>query len=144
MISRRQQRIGDCLHEFIDRAYHPAYAPTPEEWEAFFAVETRGRSAVTPEMLASIAPLLEAKGDYDLQIRMVYSECAEWWSKGWGWKPPLDAVLADARQVPALGPYVEALEKIEAAFAADSVNAIAFYTGFSQEEKNKYLSARAA
>jgi len=144
MINRRQQRIADCLAQFIDRAYYPSYQPTAADWSLFFNIETNGRANVTAAQLEAIKPLLEAKGDYELQIRMVYSECAEWKAKGWGWGHPLVAILADAEKAPALGPYVEALRKIWDAFSKDSVAAITSFTGFSEEEKLKYLKEIAA
>ena len=144
MMTNRQKRISDCLTVFIDRAYYPDYTPMVNHWEAFFSVETNGRDSVSPDMLRQIAPLLEAKGDYELQIRMVFSECAEWWAKGWGWANPLNAVVSDAKTDPALSPYVDALEKIREAFSNDPISAISNYTGFTQEEKNKYFAVKAA
>lgn len=141
MINQRQQRIADCLTQFIDRAYYPYYQPTPEDWEVFFDIESHGRAGISADVLDRIKPLLEAKGDYELQIRMVYSECAEWKANAWGWGNPLNAIIHDAQKEPALGPYVDALFKIWDAFKKDSVEAIVSYTGFTQDEKNKYLKA---
>ena len=139
MLTRNQQTIAACLGHFLDRAYYPDFHPTEADWQTFFRVETRGKAGITAAVLERIAPLLEAKGDYELQIKMVYSETAEWWSEGNGWIYPIEAAIRSASETPEMAPYLAALEKIRSAFARDAITAVANYTGFSQEERNKYL-----
>jgi len=133
-MTSKQKKIADCLEGWIDEAYWPNYSPTTSDWELFFKVETHGRGSVSQKDLGIIKPLLEAKGDYDLQIKMIYSECAEWWSKGWGWAAPIESLMKNAK-----GVYLDALTKIHSAFSIDSFAAIMNFTGFDGDEKNRYL-----
>lgn len=139
MITHRQKQISACLVHFIDRAYYPDYQPTIEDWQDFFNIETNGRLQTSANTLEKIKPLLEAKGDYELQIKMIYSEVAEWWAEGTGWIYPIDAAIRESKETPELAPYTMALEKISDAFRTDPVKAISTYSGFSVEERNKYL-----
>jgi len=132
----RQKKVAECLTDFIDRTYFPDYQPTADDWELFFHVETAGKRGTPLSELDRIKPLLEAKGDYDLQIKNIHQEVSEWWSKGRGWSYPLDAAIATAT-----GIYKQALEKIRENFKMDSLGAVIAYTGFSKEERDKYLIA---
>lgn len=138
-MTTRQNQVAKCLSTFIDRNYYPDFVATDADWRDFFSVESHGKKSVSAESLERIKPLLEAKGDYDLQIRMVMSEVAEWWANGWGWANPLNAVVFEASVEPDLAVYVEALEKIRESFKRDSLQAIVDYTGFTTEERNKFL-----
>jgi hypothetical protein len=139
-MTKKQRIISRCLAHFIDRAFFPEYAPSTDDWEDFFEVESKGRASIPPERYIAIAPLLEAKGDYELQIKMIFAECAEWWAKGWGWFAPLHEAITWAESDTDMKPYAEALSKIKQAFQDSPVQAICKYTGFSEAEKNKYLS----
>lgn len=143
-MTTRQKNISKCLIGFIDRAYFPDYAPSDEDFECFFRIETHGKRGISEDQLKSIAPLLEAKGDYELQIKMVYSEAAEWWSKGWGWDAPIHEAITSAKREPAMSVYLEALTKIQKAFRIDPIDAILAYTGFSADERNKYFEQKTA
>ncbi len=126
--------------EFIDRAYYPDYHPSVRDWEIYFKIETAGRCGVGEFDLARIKPLFEAKGDYDLQIKMVISEMAEWWAKGWGWGNVVDDAIDKISGNAIMGPYKESLEKVRESFRRDPIEAITSYTGLSGDEKNRYLS----
>ncbi len=143
-MTTRQCKIAKCLTGFIDRAYYPDYSPTDEHFEMFFKIETDGKLAISETDRMTIKPLLEAKGDYELQIKMVFSECAEWWAKGWGWDAPIHTAITGAKEDQSMEVYAAALDKIYDAFKLDPIDAISSYTGFSQEEKNKYFKMKAA
>lgn len=135
--------IAKTISYFVDRNYYPCFTvPTRNQIDIFTRIESKGRKNLSSEELKMVEPLLNGKQMYDLQIRMIYEELAEWISSGWGWYPVIATIMIniypDRHQCPA---YVRMLGKLHKKIKKETgIVVIMGYTGFDDDFKNKILT----
>lgn len=93
--------------------------------------------------MEEIAPLLNGKANRELTVKMIHEEIVEWWMNDWGWIHPLISVIdSESRSNDRI--MVDLLWKIHAKMKGSSVvDLIRSYSGFSKEEKERYLERAA-
>lgn len=136
--------LGRHFERFCDRRWFPNYKLDAVSLEAFIRLESYGPRSLTPEDLELIKPLASGKQMYDLTLRMLTEEMAEWWSINAGWYAPIAATLKSVfwEDKPRDKVYIRALCKMMRSCYEDGfIGFLMASTSLSQEEKCKYLSA---
>jgi len=90
-LKRKHYKIAKTISYFVDRTelYFPDFVePSEQQIELFFEIETIGRKNLTEDELQIVAPMMNGKSNYDLQIKMIYEELLDWMCQEWG-LPPL-------------------------------------------------------
>jgi hypothetical protein len=134
---------------FVDKYWWPDFTLTDEIVERFIRFESYGPKSLNSQELESIIPLtgsatmVGAKGLKELTIKMLYEECAEYWSKGWGFYHPIAATIKwELKEKAKDKIYIRALIKIARAMKEDFIAALSSFTGLSHREKSKYLEEK--
>lgn len=147
-LKEKHWELGRHYESFVDRRWHPNYVLSAESLEIFIRVESNGRKSCSDEEIKLAEPLFSGKVMYELTIKMIYEEMAEWWSENHGWWAPIADTLRrvmwplphyDCYGKPRNRVYVRALIKIMRACHQSFPEALLSYTGLSHEEKRKYL-----
>lgn len=143
---KKHRQIAEHHALFVDKNWWPDFILTDELAERFIRYESRGPKSLSVEELESIIPLtgsaeiVGAKGLKELTIRMIYEECAEWWSKGWGWSIPIEDNIRHLwREKVRDRIFIRAQIKMLRAMRENFLDALLAFTGLSFEEKQKYI-----
>lgn len=117
-LKQKHFEISRCISYFVDRNYFPNFVePTREQIEIFFHIESHGKKQLTPAHLELVKPLLNGKVQYELQIKNVYEEFADWYMHGWGWYSPYrDIIVKCYNDRHHLKPYIKFLRKLKRRF----------------------------
>ena len=86
-LKKRHRKIAKTISSFVERTdlYFPDFIePTEEQIQLFFEIESKGSKGLSEEQLKIVAPMLNGKENYDLQIKMVHEELLEWMCNKWG------------------------------------------------------------
>lgn len=152
--SRKDRELSFHFDQFVDRdaqwmgyAKWRGYVLTPEAWEAFKKSESHGKAKLSEAELALAEPLFGAKWGYEITIRMLWEEMAEWWSMGRGWFMPLRHTIVTSywgsfhgRNLRCNRVFLRALFKIRDSIEKKGfVDAMMDYTGLDREQKVRYL-----
>lgn len=142
-IKPKWKKLIHHFTRFCDVRWFPNYIPTQKACDAFIKFQSVGRKELSKEEILLIQPLLDAQEGKELTIKMLISEMADFWSKGWGWYIPLTATIEYEfrdRHIHKDKVYIYALIKI-ARNIQDSnfVEYLQSFTGLSKEEKDKYF-----
>ena len=88
-----------------------------------------------------VEPMMNGKQQYDLQIKMIHEEIAEWHMNGWGWYYPLAAIIGNAwKERSQCRVYVKMLVKLMRNFKDNGgLPVLMGYSGFSKEFKQKMI-----
>lgn len=136
--------IAATISYFVDRSEYIGFPnfiePTREQIEIFSRVESYGRNSISDEEFKLAEPMFSGKENYDLQIKMVHEEIAEFIVMGWGWYPPLLSIMDDIKeQGENLKIYLNALYKIKEKIEETSAfEVIMGYSGFSAEQRERF------
>ena len=152
-LKKKHYKIAKTISYFVDRTdlYFPDFVePSEQQIELFFEIETIGKKNLTEDELQIVAPMMNGKSNYDLQIKMIYEELLDWMCQKWGWWYPISQVIKDSykerHQFPAYIKFLRNLKKkmtiskdkkIEC--LAPSIEAMLSFSGFSPEQKNRLL-----
>ncbi len=143
-LKARHFEIAKTISYFVDRILHIGYPefvePTTEQIRLFFTIESRGIKNLTKEEVDLVSPMLNGKENYDLTIKMLHEELAEWISNGWGWHPPLmSAIEGCGKDSERLKTYIDALLKIKDNIEKTSgFDVVMNYSGFSEDFKENF------
>lgn len=86
--------IAKTISYFVDRNYYPNFVePTKEQIDIFTQIESMGSSHLSPNDMELVEPMLNGKERYDLQIKMIHEEIAEWIKQRWGWYYPIASII---------------------------------------------------
>lgn len=137
-LKKKHFETAKTISYFVDRNYYPDFKePTREQVDIFTQIESKGGKGITSEQLKSVEPLLNGKERYDLQIKMIHEEIAEWWLNGWGWYYPLAHTIKNVwPQRVKCRVYVKMLLKLMRNFKDNGgMCVLGNYSGFSKEFK---------
>lgn len=112
--SARHRNLLTHFQRFINAAY-PGVELVPRMDYLFLRLQTHGRKALGPLELLLVDPLVNAQELKEITLHTLVCEMAEWWSENWGWRPPLDATIADEfreRHIHRDRVYIKALIKL--------------------------------
>jgi hypothetical protein len=116
-IKKKHIKIAKTISYFVNRTdlYFPDFIePTSEQIQIFFEIESKGRKHISDEELMIVAPMLNGKENYDLQIKMVHEEILEWMCNRWGWFYPISQMIKDSYKERHLCPsYVKFLRDLK-------------------------------
>lgn len=140
-LKNKHWELGRHFESFVDRRWHPGFVLDSNNLSLFIKYESYGIRSLNSEELQIIAPLLNAKINYELTIKMIYEECAEYWSSGFGWRAPIAHTInslfqSRCKRSPV---YIKALIKIMRVMKQDFIEALVNYTGLDGEVKDRYL-----
>ena len=140
-LTEKHRRLGRHFERFVERRWHKDFKLSDEALEIFIRIETHGKLSATEAERVIAAPLFSGKTNYELTLKMLYEEMANWWSNGWGWMNPIAAVFEHEWQtLPRDTVYLRSLVKIMRKCRDEGfINALSSFTGLSQEQKRKYL-----
>ncbi len=152
----KDRQLRDHFDRFIDRdVRYPNYVLTDAAWAAFKKRETHGKKSLTKEASDLIEPLFDAKKGYEITIKTLWEEMAEYWSMGYGWDAPLRATISDVwkrrdgydkdgnpqMDFRSNRVFLRALFKIRRSIIDNYfLKALLSYTGFDIEQRNRYLT----
>lgn len=131
--------IAKTISYFVDRNYYPDFIePTREQIDIFTQIESSGSKHLSEEDLKLVEPMLNGKQLYDLQIKMIHEEIAEWIKNGWGWYYPITSMIsnvwAERREC---NSYVKMLVKLMRKMKDSTGLPIMLeYSGFTEEFKS--------
>jgi hypothetical protein len=131
--------IAKTISYFVDRNYYPDFVePTREQIDLFTQIESRGSKHLNEDQLKLVEPMLNGKQLYDLQIKMIHEELAEWVSGGHGWYPVMASLLLkiypERHKCPS---YVKMLMRLKKKMEKESGLVVMMgYSGFTDEVKD--------
>lgn len=134
--------LGKHYYYFIDRRWYHDYQLNNNDLELFIRAESYGTKDFTAEELNAIKPLVDGKQNYELTLKMVHEEMADFWSNNWGWYWPIantiKYVFKERSKIGTI--YVKALIKIlRNCYDNGFLEVLKNYTGLTQEQKDKYI-----
>jgi hypothetical protein len=85
--------------------------------------------------------MINGKQQYDLQIKMIHEEIAEWHMNGWGWYYPLASLIGNVwKERSQCRVYVKMLLKLMRNFRDNGgLPVLVGYSGFDDEFKQKMI-----
>ena len=141
-LKAKHHKLGVHFTRFVDRRWFPDFVLDTENLHTFIKFESYGRSYLTVEESKLIEPLINAKINKELTIKMLIEECAEWWSHGNGWIYPMIYTIRiefENRKSDKL--LLIALIKIMRDIKKNGfLTVLTNFTGLSDDEKDKYIS----
>lgn len=153
-LKNRHRKIAKTISSFVERTdlYFPDFIePTEEQIQLFFEIESKGSKGLSEEQLKIVAPMLNGKENYDLQIKMVHEELLEWMCNKWGWWYPISQMIKDCyksrHNIPS---YVKFLRDLKKRMSmkdwngeglVPSVNVMLSYSGFTEEQRTKLIQS---
>lgn len=151
--SRKDRELSFHFDQFVDRDVKwRGYVLTHEAWQAFKKSETHGKAKLNERELMLAEPLFGAKWGYEITIKSLWQEMAEYWSMNMGWFPPLRHTIVTSywgpfheRDSRCSRVYLRALFKIRDSIREKGFpTALLDYTGMDMETKRRYLDMWAA
>jgi hypothetical protein len=89
-LKKKHLEIAKTISYFVDRNYFPEFqTPTNEQIRIFTQIESRGFKGLAPHQIKLVEPMLNGKHMYDLQIKCIHEELAEWIQNKSGWFYPI-------------------------------------------------------
>lgn len=153
-LKKRHRKIAKTISSFVERTdlYFPDFIePTEEQIQLFFEIESKGSKGLSEEQLKIVAPMLNGKENYDLQIKMVHEELLEWMCNKWGWGRPISQMIKDCyksrHNIPS---YVKFLRDLKKRMSIDGWNGkglvpplavMLSYSGFTEQQKNRLIES---
>ena len=140
-LKEKHWQLGRHFTRFVDKRWFPDFVLTEENLHAFIKWESYGPKSLNETESQLVKPLLNAKANKELTIKMLVEECAEWWSGGNGWFYPIaHTIHGEFRNRADDKVFLRALIKIMRDIKQNGfMEVLSGFTGISQEEKNKYF-----
>jgi hypothetical protein len=134
--------LGRHFARFIDKRWYPDFSLNKENLHAFIKWESYGPKSLDESESQLVAPLLNAKINKELTIKMIIEECAEWWSNGNGWYYPIAHTISEEFKGRANDKiFLKALLKIMRDIKKNGfMEVLNSFTGLDGEEKNRYIN----
>ena len=141
-MNKRQRKAAELrahLERWVDRARWPDYVLTDADMAAYVAHESTG-------MGEKPAPLAWVKKTEEITINQLWSEMAEMWGAGYGWSYPLHHTMRmEWSERRCSNIWMRKLLTIARSIRSKGfMDAMLAYTGFSNEDRAKYLDRRIA
>ncbi len=142
-LKKKHYEIAKTIAHFVDRNYYPDFTePTREQIDIFTRIESQGYKGITEEEKKIVEPMINGKQQYDLQIKMIHEEIAEWHMNGWGWYYPLASLIGNVwKERSQCRVYVKMLVNLMRNFRDNGgLPVLVGYSGFDDEFKQLRLS----
>lgn len=133
----KHEALRRHLARWIDRARWPGYMVTDADLIAYIAHESTGEGGKPP-------PLAWVKVAEEITINQLWAEMADNWSSGFGWSHGLDhTIRCEWSERRGSNIWMRKLITIARGIQKKGfMEAMLAFTGFSEEDRQRYLTAR--
>lgn len=142
-LKSKHWELGNHFVKFIDRRWYPDFVLDPQNLELFICAESYGIKSLSEQELDLIKPLINGKVNYELTLRMIHEEMADFWSNHWGWYYPIANTITELfkNRKTESKIYLRALIKImRSCYDNGFLIVLNNFTGISKESKDKYIN----